>query len=97
MTRFTDRQTIRVIDMDEHGVLLEVSQLELVNHRITGQQVFLTEDGARLFPVKIRFAWPSELDLMATLAGLKLQHRWGSWDGDELTDDSSRHISVYGR
>ena len=97
MTRFTDRQTIRVIDMDEHGVRLEVSQLELVNQRITGQQVFLTEDGARLFPVKIRFAYPSELDLMATLAGLKLQHRWGSWDRDQLTDDSNRHISVYGR
>lgn len=97
MTRYIDRQTVRVIDMDEHGVRLEVSQLELVNQQVRSRIVFLTEEGARLFPIKIRFAWPSELNLMATLAGLKLQHRWGSWDGDQLTDDSRRHISIYGR
>jgi SAM-dependent methyltransferase len=97
MTRFIDRQTVRAINIDEYGVRLEVTQLELVKQQIRSQHVFLTEDGVRLFPVKIRFAWPSELDLMATLAGLELQHRWGSWDRDQLTDDSSSHISVYGR
>ena len=97
MTRFIDRQTVRAINIDEYGVRLEVTQLELVKQQIRSQHVFLTEDGVRLFPVKIRFAWPSELDLMATLAGLELQHRWGSWDRDQLTDGSSRHISVYGR
>ena len=95
MTRFIDRQTVRAINMDEYGVRLEVTQLELVKQQIRSQHVFLTEDGVRLFPVKIRFAWPSELDLMAALAGLELQHRWGSWDRDQLTDDSSSHISVY--
>jgi SAM-dependent methyltransferase len=97
MTRYIDRQTVRVIDLDERGVRLEVSQLELVNQQVKSQHVFLTKEGTRLFPIKIRFAWPSELDLMATLAGLKLQHRWGSWDRDQVTDDSGRHISVYGR
>lgn len=96
MTRYIDRQTVRAIDMDEHGVRLEVSQLELINQKVRSQHVFLSENGVRMFPVKIRYAWPSELDLMATLAGLELQHRWGSWDRDMLTDDSGHHISVYG-
>lgn len=97
MTRFTDQQTIRVIDMDEHGVRLEVSQVELVKQQVRSQHVYLTEDGARIFPIKIRFAYPSELDLMAALAGLELQHRWGSWEREQLTDESNSHISVYGR
>jgi SAM-dependent methyltransferase len=96
MTRYIDRQTVRVTDQDEHRVQLEVSQLELVEQRVRSHHVVLTEDGTRLFPVKIRFAWPSELDLMAKIAGLELRHRWGSWERDRLTDDSGRHISVYG-
>jgi SAM-dependent methyltransferase len=96
LARFTDRQTVRVIDMDENGVRLEVSRLDLVNQQITGQQVFLTEEGSRLFPVKIRYAWPSEMDLLARHAGMTLQHRWSSWEGDPFTNDSTRHISVYG-
>jgi SAM-dependent methyltransferase len=96
MTRYIDRQTVRVTDMDESGVRLEISQLELLKQQVRSQIVLLAEEGTRFIPVKIRYAWPSELDLMATLAGLNLQHRWGSWDRDQLTDDSGRHISVYG-
>ena len=41
-----------------------------VRQRVDAQQVFVTDDGIRLYPVHIRYAWPSELDLMARLAGL---------------------------
>jgi hypothetical protein len=96
MNRFIDHQTVRAIDITENGVRLEVTQLESVKQQIRTQHVFLSEEGVRLFPIKIRFAWPSELDLMTTLAGLELKHRWGNWDRDRLTDDSNSHISVYG-
>jgi hypothetical protein len=59
--------------------------------------VLLSEDGIRLYPVKLRYAWPSELDLMAQLGGLRLKHRWGSWDRGEFTAECGKHISVYGR
>jgi hypothetical protein len=49
-----------------------------------------------MYPVKIRYAWPAELDLMAEIAGLELQHRWGSWQKSELTLQDNIHISVYG-
>jgi hypothetical protein len=48
-------------------------------------------------PVKLRYIWPSEMDLMARLAGLKLLHRWGNWDQSPFTRISNKHISVYGK
>jgi hypothetical protein len=48
-----------------------------------------------LLPVQLRFAWPSELDLMARLAGLKLEARFGGWQGEGFTAASGSHVSVY--
>ena len=42
-----------------------------------------------------RFVWPSELDLMARLAGLSLRHRWADWDRSPFTADSPSHVSVW--
>jgi SAM-dependent methyltransferase len=42
-----------------------------------------------------RWVWPSELDLMARLAGMRLEHRWADWDRQEFTDDSTKHVSVW--
>ncbi|MDG9685715.1 class I SAM-dependent methyltransferase [Streptomyces sp. DH18] len=42
-----------------------------------------------------RYAWPTELDLMARLAGLELEQRVADWHGAPFTDDSDQHISVW--
>ena len=42
-----------------------------------------------------RFVWPSELDLMARIAGMTLCQRWGSWDREPFTANSRKHISVW--
>lgn len=42
-----------------------------------------------------RYVWPSELDLMARLSGMALRERWGSWDRDPFTAESSSHVSVW--
>ena len=39
--------------------------------------------------------WPSELDLMAQLAGMQLEHRWADWHRNEFTADSPSHVSVW--
>ena len=44
-----------------------------------------------------RYAWPSEPDLMARIAGLRLVDRRAGWKGQEFTSASKRHASVYGR
>ena len=55
----------------------------------------LTASGVRLAPIVTRYAWPSELDLMARIAGLRLAERWGGWLGEPFTARSARHVSVY--
>jgi hypothetical protein len=50
---------------------------------------------ARLFRSAHRYIWPSELDLMAQLAGFRLESRFADWSGRQFTADSSSHISVY--
>jgi SAM-dependent methyltransferase len=59
-------------------------------------QVVLNETmGVRVFPVVHHYAWPFELDLMARLAGLTLEHRWAGWDRSPFCSTSSDHVSVY--
>ena len=42
-----------------------------------------------------RYVWPSELDLMAELAGMRLHERWGGWKREPFTSDSRAHVSVW--
>jgi SAM-dependent methyltransferase len=42
-----------------------------------------------------RYVWPSELDLMAHLAGMGLHERWGGWKREPFTSESDKHISVW--
>jgi Methyltransferase domain len=42
-----------------------------------------------------RYVWPSELDLMARLAGLRLEHRWADWDKSPFTRHSTSQVAVY--
>lgn len=44
-----------------------------------------------------RYVWPSELDLMARLAGLRLRHRWAGWDKTPFTSESPSQVAVYER
>jgi len=95
LSRISSRQTVRVDSLSEDEVQLEVSRHDPLSQQVTAQQVVLTEQGIRLYPVKLRYAWPTELDLMARLAGLRLRHRWGDWRKGNFSADSTLHISVY--
>jgi hypothetical protein len=44
-----------------------------------------------------RYVWPSELDLMAKLAGLELTNRWADLDRTPFTGESPSHVSVWRR
>lgn len=45
--------------------------------------------------IPFRYVWPSELDLMARLAGLRLRERWAGWSRDPFTSESDQHVSVW--
>jgi SAM-dependent methyltransferase len=48
-------------------------------------------------PIEMRYVWPAELDLMARLAGLELEHRWAGWGREPFTHLSPSHVSVYAK
>jgi hypothetical protein len=53
------------------------------------------EGRVKAFPYEFRYVWPSELDLMARLAGMRLRHRWAGWRREPFTNLSRAHVSVY--
>jgi SAM-dependent methyltransferase len=61
----------------------------------TTQVVLGSSKGVRVFPVVHRYAWPSELDLMARLAGMDLEDRWADWHGSAYGAHATNHVSVY--
>jgi hypothetical protein len=55
-----------------------------------------TEDGRfDSLSVPFRYVWPSELDLMARLAGMSLQARWADWRRSPFTAESTSHVSIW--
>jgi SAM-dependent methyltransferase len=97
LARFDRGQRVQANWVDSARVMLDASRHDAVEQRVDTQHVVITEEGTRLYPVSIRYAFPSELDLMARLAGLRLRERWGSWKREPFTAESGRHISVYAR
>ena len=76
-------------------VRLDATVFDSLEQRLDTTQVRITEDGIRLVHAKLRFAWPPELDLMAQLSGLTLEHRWATFDKQPFTATSAFHVSVY--
>lgn len=74
----------------------EIAIHDRVNQNVAFQRIVISEDGTQMSPHFMRYAWPSELDLMAQLAGLELRERWAWWDRSPFTGDSKSHISIYG-
>jgi SAM-dependent methyltransferase len=97
VTRFDRGQSNRAVRVTAEGVELDVSQLDLAAQHVVSQKVILADGSVRLYPVQIRYAYPSELDLMAQLAGLRLRERWSNWQREPFTSESQKHISVYER
>ena len=96
-SRFASGRNLRAGIIGTNAVSLDVSCHDAAEQTITATHLYITESGVRLFPVKFRYAWPSELDLMAQLAGLRLRQRSSDWQGSPFTGSSSQHVSVYER
>ena len=95
LIRLRDDQYVdaEAIGVDE--VRLDVARHDPIEQRLDESHVSVSRDGVRLSPISSRYAWPSELDLMARIAGLRLEDRWGGWNREPFESASTRHISVY--
>lgn len=68
---------------------------DLVAQQAVSHHFLANESGIAEVTTPYRYVWPSELDLMAALAGLALRDRWSGWDRSPFTGDSTSHVSVW--
>ncbi len=67
-----------------------------VSTQISFSHHYWTVDGKlEIWSAPYRYAWPSELDLMARIAGMTLRERWSGWEREPFTRDSTTHVSVW--
>jgi SAM-dependent methyltransferase len=68
----------------------DVANQGLISHhyRIEGERV-------EVVSIPFRYLWPSELDLMALIAGMRLRERWSGWQREPFTSESTKHVSVW--
>ena len=97
LTRFDHDQRVQARSVTEDSAIIEVSRHDKVQQLVTTQMITLDGQGMHLRPVAIRYSWPTELDLMADRAGLRLTERHADWDSRPFTSASDSHVSVYQR
>jgi SAM-dependent methyltransferase len=72
--------------------------LDLATQRCVSHHYFFRDDGrTERMEFPGRYAWPSELDLMAEIAGMTLVERWADWDRSPFRSESPKHVSVWQR
>jgi len=97
LARLRDNQYVDAENIAVDKVLLDVARHDPVSQTLDESHISISRDGIRIQPVVTRYAWPSELDLMARIAGLRLKDRWGGWSRETFNSDSRRHVSVFRR
>jgi hypothetical protein len=95
--RLRDHQYVDAEAVEVDEVRLDVARHDPVKQLLEESHVSLSREGVRLNTIVTRYAWPSELDLMARIAGLRLKERWGGWNREPFISSSDYCVSVYGR
>ncbi|WP_119292412.1 class I SAM-dependent methyltransferase [Streptomyces sp. YIM 130001] len=85
-----------VVPETRDGYVL-VDTYDVLRQHVVSHHFSYGDDGpeAQIFRSPHRYIWPSELDLMAQLAGFGLESRHADWEGTEFTAESRGHVSVY--
>ncbi|MDJ0848803.1 MAG: class I SAM-dependent methyltransferase [Myxococcota bacterium] len=92
---YVDDRAVRAANVEAESVTLEASVHDPVEQVVHYQYIAFSREGTTLYPLPMRYAWPSELDLMARLAGLELRDRWSDWKRSAFTAASRSHVSLY--
>ena len=86
-------ETLQVFAMsDTHW---GIDEYDVANQGLISHHIRIVDGRAELFSPPFRYVWPSELDLMAQLAGMRLRERWETWTRAPFTAASREHISVW--
>jgi SAM-dependent methyltransferase len=86
-------ETIRAFHVSETRWGLD--EYDVARQGLTSHHFEIVDGRLERLSVPFRYAWPSELDLMAQLAGMRLRERWSGWKREPFTSDSRKHVSVW--
>lgn len=70
-------------------------EYEVAIQGLTSHHLEMVDGKLERLSIPFRYVWPSELDLMAQLAGMELRARWGGWSKEPFTSESRMHVSVW--
>lgn len=87
------------VEVSNPGYLLvdtyDTLRQQVISHHVRFGSDLSDGRAAQISRTPHRYIWPSELDLMARLAGFKLEARWADWDRSAFTAESRSHVSIY--
>lgn len=72
-----------------------IDTYDVVSQSLTSHHLRIRNQELEQSSIPFRYVWPSELDLMARIANLKLKARWGGWEKEPFTNTSHYHVSVW--
>ena len=94
LRRLASGDTIIPFDVSPNHVGFD-EYVDLVEQISVSHHYFIDGRRVRTSAAAFRYVWPSELDLMAELAGMELEHRWADWQRSPFTGESPSHVSVW--
>ncbi|MDP9396459.1 MAG: class I SAM-dependent methyltransferase [Actinomycetota bacterium] len=74
---------------------LGFDEYDVANQGLVSHHYHVRDGRVDVVSTPFRYVWPSELDLMARIAGLTLRERWSDWRRAPFTSDSRQHVSVW--
>jgi SAM-dependent methyltransferase len=85
--------TLRVFHVSEDRWAFD--EYDVANQGLISHHFRIVEGKVDRLSIPFRYTWPSELDLMAQLAGMSLRERWSGWKREPFTSESDKHVSVW--
>ncbi len=92
--RLSPGETIVPFDVSAHHLGFD-EYIDLANQISISHHYHIDGNQVRTNSPSFRYVWPSELDLMAELAGMTLAERWVDWNRSPFTGESQSHVSVW--
>lgn len=93
LQRLPPGETVRVFDATADH--LGFDEFDVRSQRLVSHHHYVFDDRVEHHSVPFRYVWPSELDLMARIAGMRLRNRWSGWAREPFTSESMSHVSVW--
>jgi SAM-dependent methyltransferase len=93
LRRLPPGETFQLFDVSPTHVGFD--EYDVARQGLVSHHYWIADGKVELFSPPFRYVWPSELDLMAQLAGMTLRERWSGWNREPFTSDSAKHVSVW--